>query len=83
MNNISPFGKIMRRIRQIRGLTQAEVAQKLELERSTITYWELGGAEPSLSNVLRLCQILKCTPNQLLGYNKKFAENLNIPVEKI
>ena len=52
------FGKMLKSLRLEKGLTQEEVAQKMEGRKSTISRYENGKVVPSRSQVERLAQVL-------------------------
>jgi len=62
------FANELRRLRQNLKLTQQQVADKLKVGRLTITYYETGRSLPSIKMLVKLCEILKTTPNELLGF---------------
>lgn len=47
--------------------SQDSFAEKFGLERRTIGKWELGTAIPSFENVLKICDLLECNIDYLLG----------------
>jgi len=59
----------LKRIRKERGRTQAWVAERIHIDRSTYTKYETGAAEPPLETCIYLCIVLDTTPNELLGWN--------------
>ena len=52
------FGKKLRHFRSLRGMTQKELAERIGLNRSIITYWENGRSYPSLENIQQLAKAL-------------------------
>lgn len=59
----------MQKIKALRlaaGLTQEELAKKMELSRPSITNWEAGVASPKTKDLRRLADILKCKVDDLL-----------------
>ena len=49
------------------GLSQKELAEKLELPRTTITKAENGDSFLTKSTMEKVCEIFNCTPIDLLG----------------
>lgn len=47
------------------GLTQADVAEALKVDRSTVAYWENGVAMPRAELLPRIAALLSCTIDQL------------------
>lgn len=60
------IGKTMKNIRKVRGLTQEEVAEKLELAPRYISDIERDKTKGSLDTLVRLCNIYKITPTYVL-----------------
>ena len=54
-------------LRERRGLTQAQVADRLDVDRSTVTKWELTGNVPLRKYRRKLCELLGCTEAELLA----------------
>ena len=49
------------------GMSQKELAQKLNVDASNITNWKKGLNFPSLEIFYRLCQVLDVSADYLLG----------------
>lgn len=56
-------------LRKEKGLTQRELAARLFVTRQAVSKWELGVNEPDLQTLKRLCEVLDCTTETLLGDN--------------
>ena len=54
------------KLRRLAGLSQEEVADKLEVTRQTVSKWETGQSSPDLDKVLPLCGLYNVTPDELL-----------------
>lgn len=48
------------------GLTQEQLAQRLDVSRQAVSKWENGTAEPSTANLLALAEVFGITVDQLL-----------------
>ena len=53
-------------IRKSKGLSQQELAVKLNVVRQTVSKWEQGISEPSTSNMIALAKLYRVTPEELL-----------------
>lgn len=52
------FGDTLRELRNLKGYTQQQVADMLELKnKSTLGSWEVGKSEPDAYTLLKLCKI--------------------------
>ena len=78
------IGKFIAECRKKEKLTQAQLAEKLNITDRAISKWETGRAMPDSSIMLELCDILKISVNDLLSgevvtmdnYNKELENNL-------
>ena len=78
------IGKFIAERRKCEGLTQAQLAEKLNITDRAVSKWETGKSLPDAMIMLDLCSILKITVNDLLcgevvtmdNYNKKLENNL-------
>jgi DNA-binding transcriptional regulator YiaG len=57
--------------RQKLGLDQVSMADLLGIGRPTLSNWETGVGFPTIAGLLRVCETLKCTPNDLLLEHKE------------
>lgn len=48
-------------------LTQKEVASELNVDRSTVSYWESGAAMPRADQLPKLADLFHCTIDALFG----------------
>jgi transcriptional regulator with XRE-family HTH domain len=56
----------LRQIRESRNMSQIELAKKLAVGQSTVSMWETGDSKPTFENLLKLCQILSCSLDELI-----------------
>ena len=66
MNQIDT-GKFIASCRKEKGLTQAQLAEKLNITDRAVSKWETGKCMPDSSIMLELCNILDVTVNELLS----------------
>jgi transcriptional regulator with XRE-family HTH domain len=62
------IGRAMRQARHALGLTQEQVAEKLELSVEFCSRIERGVSLPSLKTFVRLAEVLRVDVNVLLGF---------------
>ena len=77
------IGKFISACRKEKGLTQIQLAEKLNITNRAVSKWETGKSMPDVSLMLDLCNILGITVNELLSgerimedYQKRAEENL-------
>ena len=56
----------LRKIRENKRMTQAELAVQVGVKPNTISQWESGSRKPDIDTVLHLATILNCTVDELL-----------------
>ena len=73
----SKIGTFIMERRKERGLTQAQLAERLNITDRAVSKWETGKSLPDSSIMLALCEILDITADQLLsgGREAKAAES--------
>lgn len=81
MDQIKIGGFIAER-RKAQNLTQAQLAEKLNLTDRAISKWETGKGMPDSSVMLDLCEILGISVNELLKGEKIEMEHYNEEAEK-
>lgn len=57
----------IKKLRQTRGITQKDFAEKLGVDRSTVSYWESGAVMPRAELLPRIADALNCTIDALFG----------------
>ena len=76
------IGKFIAKCRKEIGLTQAELAEKLNITDRAVSKWETGKSMPDSSIMLELCEILKINVNELLSGEVIEMKNYNDKAEK-
>ncbi|MBQ2939193.1 MAG: helix-turn-helix transcriptional regulator [Clostridia bacterium] len=78
------IGRFIAERRKAVGLTQAELAERLNITDRAVSKWETGRSMPDSSLMLELCELLEITVTELLcgeriameNYNKESENNL-------
>lgn len=65
--NQEMIGKFISSCRKDKGLTQMQLAEKLNISNRAVSKWETGKSLPDASNMLELCELLGITVNELLS----------------
>ena len=65
------FSERLRMLRTNAGMTQAELAQRLNVTKSVVSYYELQERTPSPDVLIRLADIFRVTTDYLLGINNQ------------
>lgn len=75
-------GKLIAELRKKQGLTQQQLADKLNLSNKTISKWESGSGSPDISNLPVLADALGISVDELLKGELKNPEETKSKVTK-
>lgn len=65
IENDMELGKTIARFRKLRGLTQTELAESLDVHQTQIARWETGRSHPRREYFVKLCGALEISEDQL------------------
>lgn len=82
MNQLK-IGRFIAECRKNEGLTQMQLAERLNITDKAISKWERGISMPDSSIMLELCDILRISVNELLSGEKIMTENTNQQNEQL
>lgn len=72
------IGERLKAARLAQHLNQEELAERIGAKYRSVSTWENGTAKPDCLTIIRICEVLKISPNHLLGYNSSVdAPTLN------
>ena len=60
-------GLRLKEYRKLFKMSQRDVADLLDMTQQGYNRWENGTSEPNASQIIKLCKIFNCTPNDLFG----------------
>ncbi len=75
------IGEKIAHLRNLSGLSQEQLADKIEVSRQSVSKWEMDQALPQIDKVLLLCELFAVSADELL--NDKIAILKNPPGEEI
>ena len=64
------IGYRLKNRRESLGMKREFVASKMDVSTSIVTKWETGERNVPTNRLVELCNILKISPNELLGWEK-------------
>lgn len=80
MNGVE-FGKRIAKLRNENNLTQAELAEKINMSTQAVFKWETGGGFPDVQTIPEIARVLDTTTDYLFGHVRKqqkvFVFNVN------
>lgn len=85
MDNVQT-GKLIAQLRKQQGLTQQQLADKLNLSNKTISKWESGSGGPDISNLPILADALGISVDELLRgelSNIEAKQNNDVPRKEL
>lgn len=80
--NQETIGIFISACRKEKGLTQAQLAEKLNITNRAVSKWETGKSIPDAAIMLDLCEILGISVNELLSGERIAMENYQKRAEK-
>lgn len=70
------FGQLLRNYRKINQLTQQQVADVLNIHRTTYTYYENGITEPNINTLYKLIKLFGVSYNDILPSDNNCCSSL-------
>ena len=67
MNRKNKLADRLKELRKAKNLTQRDMARHFRLTDVGYGGWERGDTEPSIDNIMRLCEFFGCTADSLIG----------------
>jgi len=80
--NQEKIGKFIAQCRKGKQMTQAQLAEKLNVTDKAISKWETGKGMPDSSIMLELCDLLGISVNELLSGEVLSMENYKVKAEE-
>ena len=79
------FGKKLKKLRQDAGLTQQQLADKLWVTKTTVSYYELSDRNPSPEILIKIAKAFHVSTDYLLGLEDKqqYLDVSNLSQENI
>lgn len=72
------FGSRLKALRKSAGITQAQLANKLQLASGTISAYEQGLKYPSIEVLIKICDILSTSSDYLLGITNELSSKMEL-----
>ena len=66
----------IKQLRELKGLTQTDLAKKLGLTRSSINAWEMGVSVPSTQYIIELASLFKVSTDYIFGLTSDLTVNI-------
>lgn len=56
--------------RELRNMTQSELAHSLNISDKTVSSWEINRTEPKMGMIQNICSVLNCRTSDIIGDNE-------------
>lgn len=71
------IGNKLNQLRKLSGMTQEQLAEKINVSRQTISKWESDSTSPDLESIVKISRIFHVSLNDLLGEAETSVTNRN------
>lgn len=71
------IGNKLNQLRKLSGMTQEQLAEKIDVSRQTISKWESDSTSPDLESIVKLSRIFHVSLDDLLGEGETSVTNRN------
>lgn len=68
------LGKKIKQLRKFSGMTQEQLAEKLNISRQALSKWENGTSMPDVESVVRISKLFHISLDELLFQEEKYVE---------
>ena len=76
------FHECLTKLRKLRGYTQAQIAEKIGVSRSTYTNYESGNRTPDYEVLERISEVLVCSLDELFGRTQSYVSDCDTVRDK-
>lgn len=66
--NRKTFGQKIKNLRKLQKYTQERLSEMIDIDVRQVARIEAGESLPSIETLIRMCEVLNVTPNDLLGF---------------
>lgn len=77
------IGKKLQQLRKHQGLSQQEIATKLNVSRQTIGKWESDLSLPDIESLVKISELFNVSINEIIGIEKNEHERIPVTYEQI
>ena len=77
------FNENLKTLRKIKGLSQEELAVRLNVVRQTVSKWEKGLSVPDADLLIKLADIFEVSVSELLGAKIDYEPEINAVAEQL
>lgn len=75
------FSEKLQLLRKNKGLTQEEMAEKLDVSRQAVAKWESGQVYPDISNLIQISNLLNVTVDYLVK-DQECMRNISSDIDR-
>lgn len=67
----------IKQLRLLAGYSQAELARRLDVTRSSVNAWEMGLSAPTMQYIVGMCKLFHVSADHLLGIEPELTVSLH------
>lgn len=67
----------LKEMRELSNMSQRDVANMLDIAQPHYCRWEKGQTFPNAKQIVMLCELFKCTPNDLFGVKGSYIVSMD------
>lgn len=71
------IGNKIKQLRKLSGMTQEQLAEKLNVSRQTVSKWESGGSAPDIESIVKVSKIFQLSLDDLLQEGETVVTDKN------
>jgi transcriptional regulator with XRE-family HTH domain len=80
---VETFGSRLRKKREAKGISQAALGDHCEVSRNAVSLWESDGSWPTVPNLIKACELLEASADELLGLTQAKLSISGFPPKSI
>lgn len=77
MDDVYDFGLRIKRLREQKGLTQADLASRIDVSSQTVSGYENNIQTPSLETAVEICRVLNTSLDSLMNLDTRVLLNIS------
>ena len=77
------LGDNIRLLRSVRGISQVELGEKLNVSKQSISNWENGNIQPSIEMLMKIADFFSVSTDFLLGLDTEELSHIRVIIDDL